>query len=386
MKFILLLSLLASALALSCCESDDDSFLGEESHQFLTLHNNENSELGAGAYLSILKVKDGEVSYEILNNTYPAADLRNNVEIKNNLVAIGLHADFNAPCNYHQTNGAWFDISDNSYEILPLLPPGQGRYSFFSNSIAKVCNSGYVFYLSASNDVSYYNQYRASLIRFNPRSGVLDVAADPTSFVVSQPERGWDTQIGQFTRSFYPSNKGRYVYGVLESLGAGDGAFHGDYKILFKYDFEKEKYTRLGDTEDSQVSLFGITSDGEEMLYQSSNALKLVNVNTHKTSKITIGGGQGYSNTSQWNNFGYCSSEAFNTICVYNLLANEKQTIKTPSYPNCSQFSADGKHLYFMLESAKGKFLCKTSDLSPETSIDTVCALPFDTKEFMVIK
>ncbi len=386
MKTTFLLSILTLALLLNSCSSDDDSPSGADSQQFLTLHFNQDNKLGEGAYLAILKVKDGEASYEKLNETYPYNSLSQNLEVKNNRVGIGLHTDFNVPNTNRQHNGAWFDLSDGNYEILPLLPPGNGRYSFFSVYTAKVSNSGHVFYINGSQDIGWLDNYRGALVRYNPTTDVLDAATDPGSFAVNQPEKGWDTETGQFKGGFYPSSDGRFVYGVIETFGVDGGAIHWDYKILFKYDFETEEYTRLGDAEDSQVSLYGMTSDGRELLYYNSTERKTVNVNTNTTTKITISGGQGYTNTSRWNNSGYCSGETNNTIGIYNLLSDESYSIKTPGRPYYAQFSADGKRIYFMLESPIARYLCKTNNLSEEAVIDTLCTLSSEVKEFMVIK
>ncbi|HLW10889.1 MAG TPA: hypothetical protein VKX35_10835, partial [Fermentimonas sp.] len=272
------------------------------------------------------------------------------------------------------------------YQILPLLPAGKGRYSYCLGSTVKVSNSGHIFYLSASNDADYHDQYKGSLVRYNPKTDVLDVASDPGAFAVNQPEKKWDTEAGQFKREFYPSNDGRYVYGAIETFGVSGGALHWDYNILFKYDFDKEEYTRLGESDDSQAFVYGLTSDGRELLYNGATGRKTVNVNTGQVTEITVSGGQAYTNTSRWNSSGYCSGETSSTIWIYNLISDERYSIKTPAVPSYAQFSADGKRLFFMLDSYNGKYLCRTSDLSPEALIDTLCTLSSEVKEFMVIK
>lgn len=94
--------------------------------------------------------------------------------------------------------------------------------------------------------------------------------------------------------------------------------------------------------------MYGLTSDGRELLYNGSTGRKLVNVNTAAIREITITGGQAYTNTSRWNDSGYCSGETGNIIWVYNLLSDERHSIKTPATPYYAHFSADGKRFYFM--------------------------------------
>jgi hypothetical protein len=161
-------------------------------------------------------------------------------------------------------------------------------------------------------------------------------------------------------------------------------------KILFKYDFEKEQYTRMGDAEDRNVTIMGITADRNEVAYISSVSnvfhRKLVNTSSNMVRKTTISGGQSYANTSRWNNNGYCSGETNNTIGIYDMISNTKHDIKTKSRPYFAQFSVDGSRVYFMIQSTAAKYLCRTSDLTAEATIDTLCTLPQSVNEFVVVR
>lgn len=386
MKTTLFILICAITMALSSCSSSSKSDDGS-TYEFLTLHYNNDNQLNEGAYLSILKVKDGEVSYEKLAEIYPHNSLRDNVSIINNCLAIGLHRNFNSETPKGQTNGAWMDLSGGDYQILPLVPPGDYRYSFFSPTSAKISESGHVFYISGSNYLTYSDGYVGTLVRYNPKTQQLDQAKSPAPFAVNQPEKMWDTETGQFHSLFYPSKDGRYVYGVIETYGVDGGVLHWDYKILFEYDFEKDEYTRLGDSEDNQVTFYGMTSSGREILYSGAGELKVLNLSSKRVSVINIRGGQGFSNNiTRWNSNGYCSGETNNTIGVYNIITDEVTTIETPSYPRYTQFSPDGNQLYFLHESSKGKVICKTSNLTEEARIDTICAIAPSVQEFLVIK
>lgn len=377
------------SIFVSGCIPTEDETSGKDT-KFLILHNNSAGKLSTGAYLSQLTVKKGEPQFERLNEIYPASNLNTNVDISNDRVVIGLHTDFNVPGTVRQTNGAWFDIATRNWEQLPLLAPGKDRYNYFNVVTGKVSESGHIFYLSSSNVISYHDQYLASLVRYNPKTKELLQATDPSGFAKSQPEKGWDTEAAQFKYQFYPSNDGRYVYGVVDAFGVDGGMLHWDYKILFKYDFNTDTYTRLGDSEDRDVIILGITADKNYVAYTSliSNKYynKLVNTATNVVTTHSIQGGQGFANTSRWNNTGYCSGETNNTIGIYNLVGNTSHNIKTTSRPYYAQFGADGNTIYFMYESGAKKYLCKTSEITASATIDTVCILSADVIDFIVIK
>jgi len=376
----------------SCIFPDEPGSNTKDSDtKFLLLNYSDNNKLETGAYISLLEIKKGEPEVTPLDEIYPSGSLSANVDIVNNRVVMGLHSNFNTDGLSRRSVGIWFDMLSTTWEELPILPSGsENRYSYFDVSTGKVSESGHIFYLSGSNDKNYNDQYRASLVRYNPKTDVLETATHPEGFVLAQPEKGGDTETGQFKRDFYPSLDGRYVYGVIEAFGVSGGSYHWDYEILFQYDFQKNEYTRLGDSNDKHVTLIGITSDRSLMLYSSKVAgsykTRTVNTISNTVSDISITGGQNRTNTSRWNSSGYCSGESNRTIGVYNVLSNSKHDIKTPADPYYSQYSPNGESIYFMLFSKTGNYLCKTSDLTATATIDTVCGLSTLVHEFLVIK
>jgi hypothetical protein len=358
----------------------------------LLLQANTENKLAAGAYLSMLNINDkGQSSITKVADVYPPRTLRESADIFGTRVAVGLHTDFNEEGTIRKTKGAWLESNSNSWHELPLLPPGGDyRYSYYDASTTRVSKSGHVFYHSSSNDISYHDQYIPSIVRYDPKTDKLTAAISPKGFVLEQPEKGWDTETGQTNRQFYPSHDGRYVYGVVEAYGVDGGVIHWDYRILFKYDFQTEQYSRLGDQEDRSVTILGVTSDGNYLAYISSVSglikRKIVNTATNVTAEYTLSGGQGYVHPTRWNSTGYCSGETNNTIGVYNVISNQSHNIKTTSRPYYAQFSPNGDQIYFMIETTKGNYLCRTSDLSATATIDTVSTLPSNIVDFLVVR
>lgn len=387
----LLIFLLGFFVFSSCIPNDPEENQTNSDAKFLLLNYSENNKLETGAYISALEFEKSEPVITPLDEIFPMASLGANVDIVNNRVVMGLHSNFNTDGKNRRTVGIWFDMFSTTWEELPILASGStGRYSYFDVATGKVSQSGHIFYLSSSNDASYNDQYRASLVRYNPKTDELEEALPPGSFALEQPEKGSDTETGQFKNNIYPSPDGRYVYGVISAFGVDGGMYHWDYEILFKYDFQLKKYSRLGDATDKHVTLIGINSSKTHLYYwssaSSSYTKKLVNTSTNSIKEVTISGGQGLSNSSRWNNNGYCSGETNNTIGVYDLINDSKHDISTPSRPYYAQFSAGGNSIYFMLVSSKAHYLCKTADLTATTKIDTICSLSTTVNEFMVIK
>lgn len=379
-------------MLLSSCAIDEPLNNKKDSEpKFLLLNYSDNNKLETGAYISLLEIKKGDAEVTPLDEIFPNNSLSANADIKNNRVVMGLHSSFNTEGKSRRSVGIWFDILATSWYELPLLPSGsENRYTYFDVATGKVSESGYIFYLSSSNDISYNDQYRASLVRYNPDNDVLEQADHPEAFVLEQPEVGGDTETGQFKRDFYPSSDGRYVYGVIEAFGVSGGAYHWDFEILFKYDFQLNRYTRIGDSEDKHVTIIGMNSSRTELCYTSkidgSYVRKFVNTETNNVKDVTITGGQNLYNTSRWNSNGYCSGETNNTIGVYDLMTDSKHNIHTPSRPYHAQFGPNGDNIYFMMMSTTGSYLCKTSDITESATIDTICALSTTVNEFLIVK
>jgi hypothetical protein len=364
----------------------------EKTTKFLLLQTNTENKLAEGAYLSMLYVNNkGQSSISKVADIYPPRTLRENADIFGTRLAIGLHNDFNEEGSTRKTKGAWLDTNENSWKEVPLFPTGsEYRYSYYDASTTKVSESGHVFYHSSSNESWYHDQYIPTIVRYDPKTDKLEAAISPKGFVLAQPEKGWDTETGQTGRQFYPSPDGRYVYGVIDAYGVDGGVIHWDYKILFKYDFQTQQYTRIDEAEDRSVNIMGITSDKKYVAYTSSVSgqikRKMVNTATNSTTVFTLAGGQAYAHPSRWNSSGYCSGETNNTIGVYNLISDQSHNIKTQTVPYYAQFSPNGDFIYFMIETAKGNYLCRTSNITATATIDTVCALPANLIDFLVVR
>lgn len=189
--------ILIGLILFSSCKKDEPADApknpqppSSSAQKFLLLNYNSSNALGAGAYLSLLEIKNGAPVITKLNDFYPLAYLNSNVDIIKNRAVMGLHSDFNTDGKARRTVGVWFDVPSTSTSELPLLPAGTGRYAYFGSATGKVSENGNIFYLSCSNDALYHDQYRAALVRYNPTTQNLEQAQHPDAFILAQPELG----------------------------------------------------------------------------------------------------------------------------------------------------------------------------------------------------
>lgn len=339
--------------------------------------------------MSVLTEKNGKTDYQKIN-IYPLLTLRDIVDINNEKVVIGLHSDFNTKGESRLFTGAWFDIGSSKWEELPLLPSGDGRYAFYQGTSNKVSKSGHIFYFASTNNSLYHDDNRYSLVRYNPKTKELKQALSPEQFALMQPEKGSDTETADLEYAIFPSDDGRYVFGYMSAYGLDGGTYHYDYKILYRYDFETDTYTRIGNPDEKSVTVIGMTTDKQNLAYYSSvksnYSCNLVNTSTNKVIQSKLFGGQAYNNMSRWNNSGYCSGETDNTIGIYNLIEDSYSEIRTRARPYDAQYGKDGSQIYYMISSSEAKYLCRTSDNTAKATIDTICTLSSDVQEFMVVR
>jgi hypothetical protein len=379
--FYLLAVLFVASIVVSC-ETDDDLGAGDG--------NNSVDKMSLIAYykpgdqfamddqkqLAILNVDNGDLSFSGFASVYPERDnFYKNADLSGDFLALALHNDFD---DGYSSLGICINIATEETFNLPLVTPQEeSDYAYFQSGTARASENGYVIYSSATNDKSYGDEYRPYLIRYNAQTNESRIAVSPKSFVLSQPEKKTDTETGQFNRTIYISPEGRYVYGVLEAYGVS-GNIHWDYDILYQYDFESEQYTRLGEEGDDNVSIVGLTADGNKVVYMNNGKTKIHDISTDLVTQKDLY----YSGSSipkQWNNNGLCSSAT--TGIYYEDFVNDTEIKVLNEYGTGNVFfSENGGNIYFTLDGSETNYFCKTQGLLENSLYDTICALP---KEFV---
>lgn len=342
----------------------------------------------------VLLSSENQGNYKIWGNIYPPVSLEENASIRNLHMFMGLHANFNDTEIFHLiTRGTSFNMVEGNLTYLPLIQPDntESYFPYIETNTGKLSTNGYAFYLSSTNNKLYGDTYDQNLLRYNISSSEFEIAISPTSFTLMQPEKSWDTEVGQFLGHFLPSNDGRYVYGVIQAWGVEAGANHYDYLVLFEYDFSTGNYSRIGTS--SNVELLGITSDGLHLLYRDNTIGKLVVYNTASKSlkQLSMDRYAFRKNQSCWNSKGYCTETLVTNytskIDFYNIVDDEIIAVAEVNDRSFStQFSADGDYIVFSINGNTEKKVCATNGLYAGAGYKELFTIPNEIVDFLVVK
>jgi len=336
---------------------------------------------------ALLTISNGELQYSMLNSYYAKYNnLFTYADMGKGNFVMGLHDDFNESngSNDWVSQGLFYSLTNSDSQILPLIEPSEDSdYPYFVRGSEAISENAYVFYLSATNDKYYGDQYKDYLLRYDSESTDYKTAVNPDGFVLSQPEAGDDTETSKFDNQFFVSNDGRYVYGRLQAYGVSGGSIHWDYEILFRYDFDTETYTRMGAPDDAGSSILGITSDDSYLYYWDGN-YKSQNLATGVVTELTDG------TTSdvypiQWNTKGFCRG-ATDGINYYNILNGTSHKVVDEYGAADSQFDESGERILFSLEGDDINYLCRTHDYNENTGWDTLASFPKAFHHLVLVK
>ncbi len=189
---------------LGCNKDDDISKENEnpgitENVEFLAYYKPGTEKvLGSDKSIVLISVNNGELAYSVYLNAYPESGMIDNCDINNNVMVLGLNSrDFD-------NKGAYKNLNDPDAYYLPLIEPSQSSdYSYFQTGTGDVSDNGYIIYSDATNDMNYGDEYKPYLMRFNTSDGTSEMAISANSFVLGQPERKSDTEVGQITRTIF---------------------------------------------------------------------------------------------------------------------------------------------------------------------------------------
>ncbi len=376
--------ILMSLLLTYCGDYDIDPGSGNDSEnaEFLAYYKPSSDKiLGENYLVAKLSLNKGDLSYSSFLNVYPNSNMTTDCAINNNKMAMGLFwRDFD-------NQGIYMDLDDTSYEYLPLATPkNDNYYAFFNGGTQNVSDNGYVTYISGTNNVHYGDEGRRNLMRYNPDTEEIKAVGSPVGFALEQPEKGDDTDFGQYNTNIFASLDGRYAYGHIEAYGTEGGGIHWDYEFLFQYDFENEKFTRLGDEEDDDVTIYAMTADRKYLIYSNRGEMKMLNVGTGAVSYPNPDMNLVNVNKNNWNNNGACVGTTAGRL-LYKDFVNDFEIVvcNVSGDVENAMFSANGESIYFIIESDEN-YLCLTENLTENSPYDTLCVVPHEFYDMVLIK
>lgn len=384
---IVLLMLMLSCFFIFSCKLFDDSINDDNNNinnnvEFLSYYI-PGSEKALGEKNKLVRLSIG--SDGLTYNPYIDLRLRQRMNkdgvINNNLMALGLAW---VDQSFHQ--GVYMNLGDNEYKHLPLVAPSDDSdYNYYISQTANVTENGYIIYMSGTQDKSYGDQTRHFLNRFNPSTDKMDNAISPVDFALSQPEKGNDTEFAQINPKIFASIDGRYVYGHIEAFGTEGGAIHWDYKFLFRYDFDKNEYIRLGDSDDDDASITAMTVDRKYLIYSNGYDRKVLNVETGDIIYTEMNTTNVQKNS--WNNYGACVGATSGRLYYKDFVNNEEIIVCSPGgSPYNALFSKDGSRIYFTQEGYSKQYLCVTDGLAEDSNYDTLGTFPLEFYGMLMVK
>jgi len=377
------ISLIIIALLFSCEKKDNT---GVDAVLFLAYYIPAKEKvLGDTPSVALLKYENNKLYYSAsaFLNAYPPTGMTENADINNNILAMGLHSDFDKDGG----RGLYMDLSADNAFYLPLVPPSKSSlYSYFQPTTADVTENGYVVYSSATNNRSYGDEYIPFLIRYNVATKDSLVAISPKAFALSQPEKGTDTETGIIQRNIFASPDGKYAYGCISAFGLDGNIYHYDYYILFRYDFDAKEYKRLGETNDNDVTIISMNPNRTWILYSNKGQRKILDLATNTVTYTDMNTVNVKKNS--WGENGACVGASTGNL-YYKDFVNNKETVvcQTDGWPYNAMFSKDGGKIYFTLDgNNNNKYLCVTSSLDENSKYDILGTYPAEFHDMIMVK
>ncbi len=267
-----------------------------------------------------------------------------------------------------------FDINTKQVDTLPWAKTNNDNtWSAYSRSF-DVKNS-YVHYIMTETSTHYNDWPGSYLCRYNISTGDFTQMSNPIDFTLAQPEKGWDTETGNWS-SVHATGDGKGCVGSIMAWGVDGGSNHYDYNFLYRYnpDNTSDRLTRIGS---ETMKVYGATN-GAKYLYQYN---QLMNTETDTYFELSTISSIGADYTGYHNTNGVLRLSNYygkNIYIYYQDLENDVETLVVETNPEIqfAQMDKSGSFIWFGIEGNEENILCKTQDLSEGSVVDTVAKYP----------
>lgn len=264
-----------------------------------------------------------------------------------------------------------YDYSSASLDTVPRAATDKDEtYSVFNGYFSAA--NGYCWYIMYEVSAMYSDYPGSYICRYHPESGEFFMRSNPADFTKAQPEKGSDTETGSWG-SVFASPDGKSCVGQIMAWGVDGGAIHTDFH--FPFYLSDDDFYRIGDY---PMKVSGSTSDNS-IIYHYRDVMTSADGYHEEFQDFSINSGpKGYANsngTLKMSNY-----YGTNIYIIYQDLVNKTQvTCVTTSRSDeimWTQMAEDGNSILFGIEGDESNYLCKTSDLSEDTTWDTLGTYP----------
>lgn len=279
-KIILIFTIGVLLLVLSGCPILDLDPPGSNSESFLVGCKGNDSGLAAGLY----KYEVGGTP-EFITSYLPWAYKQQLMDYNNGILA------YRVDPTPENTSGIAYMEKDklNNVQFAPIPQAAKEGYyyriAYSTEAGPKVFSDGRIAYLVYYETENPYDDYHVGMIAiFNPQNNEIEISGDPSGFVLSQPEKGSDTEGGSMEGTFLLSPDNNYLYCDVYGYGTDAGVYHEDYHFIVKYTVgEPGSYSRVIQ---QGGGLTAITSDGKYLIMNTSSGLQKINLLTNEMIKV----------------------------------------------------------------------------------------------------
>ncbi len=299
----------------------------------------------------VLVSSTGVVSW--VSDYYPRSMNTANVDMKNGRIAFYCQ---NPPEGSSQI--AYMDVNDlENIKFVPVPQTNDKDYWWkVHNMRPQVMSDGRIILKVSYETKNEYDDFHQSqLAIYDPANDKFIFSGSLDGFVLSQPEKGDDTENGSLGNSFALSPNDKFVCFTAYGYGTNMGQYHEDYNFIFKWDIEAKTYSRI--TQTGSPYVFFVSADNNYVVANSGGKKYRYNAHSDNSSGFlldehldNIAVGQCSRKDGKffkvWRGSGLTLFD-LNTGFLYNSILGDSLKRPYRGLGHGGQFSPDEKYIYF---------------------------------------
>lgn len=249
-KVFFSLALIFALMGGECNDSGTDPIVDDNNNnnnpsslKFLVGYNKGGSH---GAENGMCLVTNSGQTVQFLSTYYPYYSSNEYVDYKNGRL---VYTYRNTPPEDH-TPIAYFDV-DNPTDVKIIPIPASGDEDFYwrvPTVRPQVFSDGRIAFMAVYETVNPYDDYHdAQICIYNPKTEDYVFSGSVSSFVLDQPEQGYDTEGGSMGGTFALSQDETFMVVKAYGYGTDMGSYHIDYKFVVKWNLTQGGFERIAE-------------------------------------------------------------------------------------------------------------------------------------------